>query len=367
MSEWRKTTWGEVATLEYGKALRAYGNGTGDVRVYGTNGPVGWTDIRQAEGPGVIIGRKGAYRGVHYSPKDFWVIDTAFYLRPVESINLRWAYYALVNQDINSLDSGSAIPSTSRADFYALSVAIPPLAEQDAIVEVLGALDDKIEINERVATTAEDLTLVISSAERWQDRVRLDEVCLLRKDQVTPRDITEAVVDHYSLPAFDARRTPERVSPETIKSGKFSVMEPAVLLSKLNPNIPRVWNVAPASGVPSLASTEFLVLSPRGAVTTHELWAVTRQQPFLDGLASRVTGTSKSHQRVRPAEVMEAEVVDPRQFGETGAQIRSLCGRAALARRESQTLITLRDTLLPQLMSGRIRVKDAEKIVEDAT
>ncbi|NEE53922.1 hypothetical protein G3M55_56145 [Streptomyces sp. SID8455] len=62
---------------------------------------------------------------------------------------------------------------------------------------------------------------------------------------------------------------------------------------------------------------------------------------------------------------METEVVDPRQFGEVGDQIRSLAQSILAARRESKTLATLRDTLLPQLMSGRLRVKDAEKIVED--
>src|SRR6266487_799569 len=71
-----KTNWGEIASLEYGKALRGYQNQEGSVQVFGTNGPVGWTDQAQSQGPGVIIGRKGAYRGVHYSAGPFWVIDT---------------------------------------------------------------------------------------------------------------------------------------------------------------------------------------------------------------------------------------------------------------------------------------------------
>ncbi|MEU7026528.1 restriction endonuclease subunit S [Streptomyces sp. NPDC046275] len=244
-------------------------------------------------------------------------------------------------------------------------IRLPGLTEQQAVVSVLGALDDKIAVNERIAATAEDLALLLVSGEPGRARVRLEEICVLRKDQVAPQEIVDAVVDHYSLPAFDAGKLPERVSPESIKSGKFTVSEPAVLLSKLNPEIPRVWNVEPDPAVLSLASTEFLVLAPRASLTVHELWAVTSQRSFLDDLAAKVTGTSKSHQRVRPAEVMATEVVDPRQFGETGQQIRSLARRAALARQESQALATLRDTLLPQLMSGRLRVRDAEKIVED--
>src|SRR5947208_3289491 len=124
MAEWRETTWGELATLEYGKSLRDYAEDSGKYRVYGTNGPIGWHDSPLCDRGGVIIGRKGAYRGVHYSPQPFFVIDTAFYLNPKREMDLRWAYYQLLTQDINGMDSGSAIPSTTRADFYALPVRV---------------------------------------------------------------------------------------------------------------------------------------------------------------------------------------------------------------------------------------------------
>ena len=153
--EWKSARWGDLATLEYGKALRGYDSLGGEFKVYGTNGPIGWHDQPLCTLPSVIIGRKGAYRGIHYSPKPFFVIDTAFYLRPVVELDMRWAYYQLLTQDINGLDSGSAIPSTSREDFYALAVSVPPLSEQRAISHVLGTLDDKIELNRRMCETLE--------------------------------------------------------------------------------------------------------------------------------------------------------------------------------------------------------------------
>ena len=156
-SNWKTTTWGELATLEYGKGLLGYENANGDFPVYGTNGKIGWHIEPLFNGAGVIIGRKGAYRGVHYSKTPFFVIDTAFYLKPKTDIDLRWAYYELLTQDINSMDSGSAIPSTSRPDFYSLPVILPPLPEQHKIAEILGALDDKIELNRRMNTTLESI------------------------------------------------------------------------------------------------------------------------------------------------------------------------------------------------------------------
>ena len=109
----------------------------------------------------MIVGRKGAYRGVHYSHEPFFAIDTAFYLKPKTEIDAKWAYYQLLTQDINGMDSGSAIPSTSRDDFYALPVTIPPLPEQRAIAHILGTLDDKIELNRRMNQTLEAMAQAI--------------------------------------------------------------------------------------------------------------------------------------------------------------------------------------------------------------
>jgi len=146
-SDWQETRWGDIATLEYGKGLRGYQEATGAYRVFGTNGPIGWHDKPLCPFPSVIIGRKGAYRGIHFSPEPFFVIDTAFYLKPKEDFNVKWAYYELLTHDINSMDSGSAIPSTSRESFYQLPVLVPPNEDQQAIAHILGSLDDKIELN----------------------------------------------------------------------------------------------------------------------------------------------------------------------------------------------------------------------------
>ncbi len=175
---WTRTTWGELASLAYGKALRDYrDSGSGPVRVYGTNGPIGFTDQVQAPGPGVIIGRKGAYRGVHYSPGPFWVIDTAFYLVPSVTIDMSWAYYALSQVDINALDSGSAIPSTSREDVYALGVLLPPIDVQRRISRVLGALDRKIEVNRRLQLRCETAALALFE-QAYASASELDYVAL---------------------------------------------------------------------------------------------------------------------------------------------------------------------------------------------
>ena len=136
---WRIERWRDIATLEYGKSLKGYRESGGHIRVWGTNGPIGWHTEPLCKSAGIIIGRKGAYRGVHYSPEPFFVIDTAFYLKPIVDFNLMWAYYELLRLDINGMDSGSAIPSTSRDDFYSIPVRVPPLEVLIKFGEVLEA------------------------------------------------------------------------------------------------------------------------------------------------------------------------------------------------------------------------------------
>jgi len=154
---WLKKKWGDLVTLNYGKRLTDYQQGTGPVPVYGTNGPIGYTHKALYDKPTIIVGRKGAYRGVYYSERPCFVIDTAFYVTPLLEIDLKWAYYALLSCDINTLDSGSAIPSTSRDAFYNLDVYLPPLETQKEIAHILGTLDDKIELNRKMCKTLEEI------------------------------------------------------------------------------------------------------------------------------------------------------------------------------------------------------------------
>ncbi len=159
--QWQNKTWGDIATLEYGKGLRDYRESEGQYPVFGTNGQIGWHTEPLCPHPGVIVGRKGAYRGIHYSDQPFYVIDTAFYLIPTEGIDLKWAYYQLLTVDINSMDSGTAIPSTSRDAFYQIPVKVPPISEQRAIAEILGNLDDKIDLNRQMNATLEGIARAI--------------------------------------------------------------------------------------------------------------------------------------------------------------------------------------------------------------
>ncbi len=156
-SEWRESTWGNEISLEYGKRLKNYKDGAGNYRVFGSNGPVGWTEKPLTSGPGVILGRKGANRGVEFSRDPFFVIDTAYYVKPKTELDMRWLYYAIKHYNLGNIDDGSPIPSTTRSAVYVSRLKVPPLPEQRAIAHILGSLDDKIELNRRMNETLEGM------------------------------------------------------------------------------------------------------------------------------------------------------------------------------------------------------------------
>ena len=144
--------WGELITLEYGKPVPDKACVNGAVPVYGTNGKIGTSNLPPLCGhPSFILGRKGAYRGVHYSDVPFSVIDTAFYAEPVsDKLDLKWAYYKFLTYDINRMDSGSAIPSTDRYEIYNIPVNLPPLETQKKTVRLLDSIEAKIRCNQQI-------------------------------------------------------------------------------------------------------------------------------------------------------------------------------------------------------------------------
>jgi len=153
----------ELFELRYGKALVQTKRRAGVVPVYGTNGRCGTHDKALFAGPGVIIGRKGqGPLGVEWCDRPYWVIDTAYSLVPLRSdVDLKFAYYLIRHIGLNHLKDGTSNPSLSRDAFGAQALPWPPLDEQWRIARILGALDDKIELNRRMSRTLESTVRAI--------------------------------------------------------------------------------------------------------------------------------------------------------------------------------------------------------------
>jgi len=117
-------------------------------------------------------------------------------------------------------------------------------------------------------------------------------------------------------------------------------------------------------GVRAVCSTEFMVLLPVSPFTRSFVYCLALSPLFRRQIEGLVTGTSKSHQRAEVSSILKAAVIVPpasvvRAFTYVAD---SLLSRALQCRRESRALAALRDALLPKLLSGELRVADAERI-----
>ncbi|OBI84658.1 restriction endonuclease subunit S [Mycobacterium asiaticum] len=324
--------------------------------VYGANGVIGHTSERNARGPLIVIGRVGSFCGsLHYCHGDAWVSDNALVCRPDDPEETRYWYYALQHCGLNRFRAGSGQPLLNQGILRNVPIRVADKAERALIGTTLAALDDKVAANNRMIASAE--VLMTTLVEQVAERVRLSDLAQRAATCAEPRDM-HGVVAHYSFPAFDRAAQPNLVDSNKIKSAKFVLTEPCVLFSKMNPRIPRIWNVPQLPLATALASTEFVVLRPIG-VDTSVLWSALRQPDVSAALQRMSAGMTGSRQRIQPRQLLDVMVRDVRcldaRSAQTITELGALCERR---RAESAALASVRDQVLPLLMSGRVRSAD---------
>ena len=151
---WEIKTIGEVVEFAYGKALKASNRKTGTVPVFGSNGPVGLHNEALVKGPGIVIGRKGNPGIVTWSSKDFFPIDTTFYVKKIGNISsLIYLFYALKDQDLPSLSADSAVPGLNRNMAYMNNILVPSDKVLSAFDEQVVPLFKKIDVNDDESVT----------------------------------------------------------------------------------------------------------------------------------------------------------------------------------------------------------------------
>jgi hypothetical protein len=267
----------------------------------------------------------------------------------------RYWYYALQTCRLNEHRAGSGQPLLTQRVLRDVTVWTAAASERRRIGELLGAFDDKIAANGRVIDAAEALMAAI--VESLRDYVPLDSLASRSSAILQPGQFDDTVA-HFSFSAFDDGAWPELVDRGSVKSAKFLLPVPCVLVSKLNPRIPRIWDVVALPDEMALASAEFVVLRPRD-VGTSALWSALRQHRVSDSLRQKVAGTSGSRQRIQPRDLMEIPVRDVRRLAPESARAVADLGALCHARRaENLRLSALRDAMLPLLMSGAVTVDD---------
>ncbi|MCY7277306.1 MAG: restriction endonuclease subunit S [Phormidesmis sp. CAN_BIN44] len=307
---------------------------------------------------------------------------------------------------IESFNAGGSRRAITKGNIESFKVPLPPLGEQKAIAHILGTLDDKIELNQQINHTLEAIARALFKSwfidfdpvrakldgrqpvgmdaettalfpDEFEDSAlgkipkgwtvkKLKDVLEVSRSGLKPEEFREESFDYFSLPAFDEGKLPKVEEGNQIKSNKYIVHNNAVLLSKLNPHIPRVWLPSTSLTRRAVCSTEFLVILPLQGMTREYLYSLCNSQGFLETFSTMVTGTSGSHQRVKPEYLLNMDIVvsSPEITSQFTEIVGSLYRKVHENLSESQIFSSIRNALLPKLLSGEIRVQDAEKVVE---
>ncbi|NYI48836.1 restriction endonuclease S subunit [Macellibacteroides fermentans] len=186
----------------------------------------------------------------------------------------------------------------------------------------------------------------------------LRDIVVIEKDSINPQKNLSKTFVHYSLPAFDNGLTPEIQLGTDIKSNKFILNDYTTLFSKLNPRIKRIWFTHKVD-LNSVCSTEFIPYQAKDPGKYSFVYSVISSDGFYNSIMSLVNGATGSHQRFHLEDSLNLKLaINVDVITELCKIVNPILDKIHYLRQENKELSFLRDSLLPKLMSGEIKIND---------
>ena len=411
-NEWAQMTVGEFCPFIYGKALPERSRIPGTIPVISSAGVSGSHNEPLVNGGGIVIGRKGTVGSVTLSKSPFWAIDTAFYIADEPNRNLIFTYYLLKTLGLGRMNSDSAVPGLNRDNAHARRISVPLLPEQRAIAHILGTLDDKIQLNRRTNETLEAMARTLFKAwfvdfepvrakleGRWQRGQSLPGLPAHLYDHFPDRLVDselgeapegwrhstigeEVTVCGGSTPSTKESEFWEGgyhcwATPKDLSALKFPVLLDTdrkitdAGLAKISSSLLPVGTVLLSSRapigylaiaeVPTAINQGFIAMKCDGVLPNVFVLLWCRES--MDAIVGNANGST--FQEISKSNFRPISVVVPPEpvLASFRKSAGSLYRQMVENERESRSLAQLRDTLLPKLISGEVRVLDTKRIV----
>ena len=285
------------------------------------------------------------------------------------------------------------------------SIYVPPKNEQIKIIFFIDQIEKKIELNLKTNQTLEEIAkslfkswfidfdptkakadgrptglskeisdLFPNSFEKselgniptgWNNK-NLSNFCTENKKKIYPNLFPKQDFETYDIPSFDLSNYPSINKGSSLISQKSLISDEMILISKLNPENPRIWNPLSKSELLKVSSTEFISLIPNENVK-YFLLCHLQSYRSIKTLSSMVTGTSKSHQRVRKEDVLALKTICPTKklIELFNKEIKIIYSKIELNLLQIKVLKELRNILIPKLTSGELRLSDSEDTVDE--
>lgn len=378
---------GEALVLQRGFDLPTQERGAGTVPVVSSAGVSGRHDRAKVEPPGVVTGRYGTVGEVFFLTEPFWPLNTTLFVKDFKGNDPRFCFYLLKSLDFTAFMDKSGVPGVNRNHLHTIQVSIPPIGEQRAIGDALGALDDKIDVNRQMAETLEEIARALFQSwfvdfdpvrgtatvpddirRLFPDRLvdspigpvpagwtigSFGELVASVGDQVDPRQLPPAT-PYIGLEHMPRGRVTldDWASTNALVSGKRAFVAGDILWGKLRPYFHKV-GIAPVDGV---CSTDILVLRALDPMNRSFALMIAASDRFVDRANAASTGTRMP--RASWGDMASFPLVLPpaalsKRFEAT---VEPMLALLVAGVHENRLLAELRDTLLPRLVSGELRM-----------
>ena len=378
MTNWKTYKLSEITIMRNGKKRP---KNKGVYPVYGGNGIMDYADCFNAENT-IIVGRVGAYCGNVYQCKSkCWVSDNAISVSPNELADSDYLYYLMASLDFHHHHIGGAQPLMTQDIIGGFKISLPSLEEQRKIAGILGALDDKIENNRRINTNLESQAQALYK--QWfvdfefpneEGKPYKSSGGKMVESELGPipeewrvGDIYKYVNVVYGAPYKSALFNERKDGNPLIRIRDLKTFSPQYYTQEILPNTEYVNAGDVVAGmdaefVPCLWMGEKGVLNQRCCKFVGKQDSISNYyvmflvKPELEFVQSYKTGTTVSH--LGKADIDKFVVVYPpfaviEKFSKIADAL--LNNKIKLAK-ENISLATLRDTLLPKLMNGEIKL-----------
>ncbi len=315
--------------------------------------------------------------------------QNAVRLRSKGNLSQKFLFYLLSSDHYQNFIVSRAQGSASQAsiklsDIFSYQTLIPPLSEQEAIASLIGGLDEKIENNQQINKTLDEMAHTIFKS--WF--VDFDPIHAKTSDNV-PAHMDEETATLFpssfgdnGLPVGWSVKTlsdlimvkrGKTITKSKTKEGTIPVvaggLEPAYFHNQSNVDSPVITiSASGANAGFTRLYYENIWASDCSYISKQQTDAIYFWFVFLKTNQKKIyhmqQGAAQPH--IYPSDLMRLELVYPNKklIQHFEKLITPYFEKISIAHKESKTLAKLRDTLLPKLMSGEIRVNDAEREVE---
>ena len=368
--DWKECKLGDVILFKNGKKrLSSIGN----IPVYGGNGILGYSN-ESNHANCIIVGRVGAYCGnVFYEKNNCWISDNAIVGLPNINNDIRFCYYLISQLQLNKRCIGTGQPLLTQEILNRIDILLPPLATQQKIAQILSSLDDKIELNNKINNNLEQQAQAIFKSwfvdfepfggvmpEGWRIGKLSDIGTIIGGS--TP---SKAKTEYYTNNGI-AWITPKDLSNDKskfISHGEIDITELGFENSSAikMPTGTVLYSSRAPIGYIAIAKNEvttnqgFKSVIPNVNVGNGYIYYFLKSNyELIDSLASGSTFKEISGSAMKNVPVL---VPDEQTLLDFQSFCFGIFDKQEKLEEENRNLASLRDTLLPKLMSGEIDVE----------